>query len=75
MSKRVDIPEKEQFLRTPCCKGAVYLKHYQIVRCDCGNYYWALQPNRGGDFVLDEWPGDCRTGPRQNGRPGIKKAA
>ena len=31
--------------------------HYQLVRCRCGIFYWALQPKRQGPFALFKWPG------------------
>jgi hypothetical protein len=34
-----------------------YLSHYQILRCSCGRWHWALRPRRGGPLLLFPWPG------------------
>lgn len=31
--------------------------HYDIVRCKCGKFQWALQPRRGGPLRFFPWPG------------------
>lgn len=33
------------------------MKHYEIVRCKCGAFYWVLQPKRDGDFQSFPWSG------------------
>jgi hypothetical protein len=43
----------------PVCekKGGAYLAHYGVMRCACGHFSWALQPQRGGPLVLFPHPG------------------
>jgi hypothetical protein len=36
-------------------KGGAYLRHYEIMRCDCGKHHWALQPDADGPFILFPW--------------------
>ena len=51
---------KEQYVKVPCdCgrAGGQYLAHYELVRCDCGKFFWALQPRRDGPLVAFPWPG------------------
>jgi hypothetical protein len=50
-------------------KGGQYLGHWQICRCSCGRYFWALQPLKRGPLVAKFWPGDFRTGALNNGMP------
>jgi len=38
-------------------KGGAYLTHYEILRCTCGHFFWALQPNAGGPLKLFQHPG------------------
>jgi hypothetical protein len=37
--------------------GGAYLRHYEIMRCSCGKFLWALQPDRGGPFLMFPHPG------------------
>lgn len=58
MSKRAE--EKEQWVASICdCgfKGGAYLKHYGIMRCECGKFWWALRPERAGPLLAYPWPG------------------
>lgn len=32
--------------------------HYDIIRCACGRFVWALQPKRNGPLKGYQWPGD-----------------
>jgi hypothetical protein len=34
----------------------VYVKHYEVFRCQCGAESWALQPKRDGSLVLFPHP-------------------
>lgn len=49
-----------QFLRCPCdCgkpRGWRFVEHYDVVRCVCGNYFWALRPKRNGPLVAKPYP-------------------
>lgn len=31
--------------------------HYDVIRCKCGKFFWALQPHRGGPLAMFPWPG------------------
>jgi hypothetical protein len=68
-----------QYVPIPCeCsegKKGQYLEHYEIVRCNCGRVWWALQPDAGGPLVAHVWPGNYRTGPLKNGMFEGRKAA
>lgn len=66
MSKTAEIPtENYVALKCECGKRTGgYLAHYDIVRCACGNYFWALRPQRGGPLVAFPWPGDWKAQPR-----------
>ena len=45
-------------IHCPCeSKGGQYLKHYDVVRCSCGKFFWALQPKRNGPLKAFPWPG------------------
>lgn len=33
------------------------LKRYEIVRCACGKFWWALRPRRDGPLRAFAWPG------------------
>ena len=48
-----------QFLRNPCECGAGggwrMVGHYDVVSCNCGKKFWALQPKRNGPFVAYPW--------------------
>lgn len=63
MAAQHDIPRREDLAKwvpnnCSCgAKGGAYLKHYDIMRCDCGRYHWALQPHADGPFVLYPWLG------------------
>lgn len=37
--------------------GVNILGHYDIVRCTCGLFYWALRPKRNGLLVAYPYPG------------------
>jgi hypothetical protein len=37
--------------------GQYYLKHYEVCRCQCGRFFWALQPKRSGPLKAFIWPG------------------
>ena len=54
-------PHSRHSLSTLCrvCGVRVFgsLKHYDIVACECGARYWALQPRRGGELKLVRHPG------------------
>lgn len=41
-------------------KGGQYLRHYDVLRCSCGHFFWALRPLRNGPLVLRVWPGRQR---------------
>ncbi len=64
MSARIPIqPAQRQRLSIRCECGShcgQTLAHYEIVKCNCGNCYWALQPRRNGPLKLFPWPGDSR---------------
>ncbi len=34
------------------------MRHYEIVICRCGRYWWVLQPRRDGPFQSFRWPRD-----------------
>jgi len=38
-------------------KHGAHLRHYGILRTNCGHFLWALQPKRNGPLVLVPWPG------------------
>lgn len=38
-------------------KGGQYLRHYEVMRCSCGHFFWALQPKWNGPLVLFVHPG------------------
>jgi hypothetical protein len=64
--------DQAQWVPLECACGQAkgqYLKHYELCRCVCGRFYWALQPHRDGPLVAMLWPGDARTGPTKDGFP------
>lgn len=62
----------EQYVPFACeCghKGGAYMNHYDLVRCSCGKFFWALQPKRGGPLKSFPWPGQYdRQQPLAKGR-------
>jgi hypothetical protein len=38
-------------------KQQLTVKRYDVVRCACGKFWWALQPRRNGPLRLSLWPG------------------
>jgi hypothetical protein len=58
--RAVDV-EQLFVLRCECGRnGTVRLRHYELVRCECGLVYWALRPKRNGAMKLFPWPGDYK---------------
>jgi hypothetical protein len=58
--KKADEPK--QWVRLDCdcgAKSGQYLGHYDLCRCVCGKWFWALQEKRGGPLVAYVWPGDA----------------
>ena len=53
----------QTFVRNCGCgsTGQVVLGHYEIGRCPCGRFFWALQPKRNGPLALFPWPGPTLT--------------
>lgn len=50
--------DSARYVRVVCeCgfRGGNYLRHYQVCRCVCGRFYWALQPKRNGPLVAFAW--------------------
>ena len=45
-------------------KGGGYYAHYDLVRCDCGKRFVALQPKRGGLLKLFPHAGFAAANPR-----------
>lgn len=42
-----------------CGTGGFFeLRHWEVGRCGCGRFFWALEPKRGGPLVLYAWAGD-----------------
>jgi hypothetical protein len=31
------------------------MKHYEIMKCRCGRFWWVLQPLRNGPFEAFRW--------------------
>jgi hypothetical protein len=53
-------PDVEEWCAHVCecgSKGGQYLRHYGLMRCNCGRMFWALRPRRHGPLVLRPWPG------------------
>lgn len=53
-------PRVTRFCSTKCDCGETHgatLGHYDRVQGSCGEVFWALQPKRGGPFILKLWPG------------------
>jgi hypothetical protein len=49
----------EEWLAMLCDCGnklVAHLKHYDVVRCECGRLYWALQPKRDGQLTFFPYP-------------------
>lgn len=38
-------------------KSQELLKHYGLLRCTCGKFWWALRPKRNGRLRMFPWPG------------------
>ncbi len=59
MSPRQKKPGQWLSITCPKCgkKGGQNLTHYEVLRCHCGKFYWALQPQRNGPLVLYPHPG------------------
>jgi hypothetical protein len=57
MSERAKMPK--QWVPNICeCGGGAYLSHYDLMRCACGKWFWALRPKKNGPLVMFPWPGD-----------------
>lgn len=57
----VRIEDRAEPIRFKCScgrKGSANLKRYELVRCKCGQFYWALRPKRDGPLVAYLWPGE-----------------
>ena len=50
-----------EYVRHVCgfceAQAGAYVRHYEVLRCVCGRFFWALQPKRSGPLVLVAHPG------------------
>ncbi len=59
-SPKADASTGKVWLRLACaCEstGGQYFGHYDVVRCSCGRFYWALQPRANGPLQVFPHPG------------------
>lgn len=59
IAKRAETAAAWVAFKCPFCfkKGGAVLKHYDLMRCACGVFFWALQPLRDGPLELFQHPG------------------
>jgi hypothetical protein len=52
------IPKKTLFV-CPGCRTpfTVSAGHFEVFKCECGMFVWALQPKRNGPLKIVRWPG------------------
>lgn len=57
-------PDTAEWVGSRCAcghGGGARLKHYELMRCKCGKFEWALRPRRDGPLEAFPWPGPPKT--------------
>ncbi len=50
-------PELVRFVCPHCRSKGQLIGHYDVIRCGCGAFSWALRPKRSGPLVIFPHPG------------------
>lgn len=54
--RATSVPESVAFACTCGSRWAQVVLHYDVVKCSCGVYWWALRPKRNGPLVAHRYP-------------------